>query len=143
MSIFDQYARKAQPQETPAVEEAPAPSAKIPYQAYAADAPRTKVTRLMFHYPDGTLGLMAYAYLIEAISTSHEFLSLVFTNCIISLEGYHLTKLLGLLQEERILELYCFDPRLHERPDADEAIITDMERRGLHEMTRQRENEEA
>jgi len=143
MSIFDQYTRKAPPQEAHPVEKEAAPVVKAPYQAYAADAPRTKVTRLMLRYPDGTLGLMAYAYLIEAISTSHEFLSLVFTNCIITLEGRNLTKLLNLLQEERILEMYCFDPRQHEASDADEALIIDMERRSLQEMARSKVRAEA
>ncbi len=141
MNIFDQYTRKASPQEAQAAEKEGV--AKAPYQAYDAEAPRTKVTRLLLHYPDGTLGLMAYAYLIEAISTSHEFLSLVFTNCIITLEGRNLTKLLNLLQEERILEMYCFDPRQHEVPDADEALIIDMERRSLQEMAKPRARAEA
>lgn len=135
-SIFERYARKATAQETPA-EPQPSP-AKAPYIAYTADAPRTRVTRLMIHYPDGTLGLMAYAYLIEAFSTSHEFLSLAFTNCIVSIEGRHLIKLVGLLQEERILELHCFDPHQHEAPDDGEPVITHMERRTTPDVNRAR-----
>lgn len=141
-SIFDRYARKAPTQQAPAHEPQPT-AAKTPYRAYDADAPKSRVSRFLIHYPDGSLGLVAYAYLTEAISTSHEFLTLAFTNCAVNIEGRDLTKLLGLLQEERILELHCFDPHRHEAPEDGEPVITDMERRSLQEINRPKIREEA
>lgn len=132
-SIHDKYKVTPKPDAQPATQPLPSTS-KLPYHACGIDAPRTKLTRLMIYYHDGVVGLMTYAYLMEAIMTSHQNLSLIFTNCIITLEGRNLSKIIHDLQDERVVYLQCFHNERFEKPEEDEPIITAIERRGVHEF---------
>jgi len=138
-SILNRYAPKEQPATQPEKNAQAAPAPTPPkelqdYQACQEDKSRNHQTRLKLYYVDGTVGLLSYSYLIEATSTSHQYLSLLFTNVIITLEGRNLTGLIDLLQDERIRWLRCFHPTRHKEPEADAPIITGMVREMLHEV---------
>ena len=132
-SILDKYRVTAKPDITPAAQPLPT-SGRQPYNACGVDAPSRRLTRLMIHYHDGVVALMSYAYLIEVIATSHQYLSLIFTNCIITLEGKNLTKVIEELQDERVVYLQCFHGERFDKPEEGEPIITSIERRGVHEF---------
>ncbi len=109
------------------------------YEA-CVQAARGAHPRLRLQFANGTVGLMAYAYLVEVLSHSHQHLALVYTNVAISLEGRHLDQLLDLLQDERVKALVCHRPQHHDTPPADKPIITKMVRQSLQELAaRQRE----
>ena len=132
-NILDKYRVTAKPDITP-VDHPLSSSGKQPYHACGVDAPRRRLTRLMIYYHDGVVALMSYAYLIEVISTSHQYLSLIFTNCIITIEGRNLTKVMDDLQDERVVYLQCFHGERFEKPEEGEPLITSIERRGVHEF---------
>lgn len=132
-SILDKY-RPGTKSEATTVPEELSTTGKQSYHAFGVDAPRSRLTRLMIHYHDGVVALMSYAYLIEAVATSHQYLSLIFTNCIITLEGRNLTKMLDLLQDERVVYLQCFHSERFEKPEDGEPIITAIERQGVKEF---------
>lgn len=69
----------------------------IPYAAVGLNRSNTSVSRLMLYYQDGRIAVMSYAYLVEVLCTSHQFLSLIFSNCVITLRGYNLMALLELI----------------------------------------------
>lgn len=142
-SIFNRYAPPEQPEtqaEDPAQSGAEQASQAAPqeaqqaYQACQEDKSRDHQTRLKLYYADGTVGLLSYSYLVEAVSTSHQYVSLLFTNVMITLEGRHLTELIDLLQDERIRWLRCFHPARHQTPEDGAPVITRMVREMLHEV---------
>jgi hypothetical protein len=102
------------------------------YQAYTVEV-RRGVSRLRIHYQDGSIGVLPYAYLVEVMYSSHQYLSLIFTRCVLTLEGRHLDRLIEPLQEERIRALRCFHAKEHELPGDGEPVI--------HHITRQHPSE--
>ena len=77
---------------------------------------------------------MQKSFLTEVLLTSHQHVSLIYANCIITLEGQHLDQLLDLFQDEKILSLHCFNPKLHDKPADGEILITKIERRSSGEV---------
>lgn len=132
-SIFQQYARHVlSPEETfaPDIEEE-----KPDYKAFAEDATKEKQGRLRIHYLDGTITTMAYAYLVETLCTSHQHLSLIYTNVVITLTGRNLIKLVEPLQDERIRSVQCFHAEHYEPPtEGEEPVITQIERQTLQAL---------
>lgn len=107
----------------------PAPAApKEDYTAFHLDAPRNRATRLRVNFPGGASSLFSYAYLVEVLTTSHQYVSLIFTNCIITLQGRNLSGLLDVLQEERVLTLEWFNAERFEPPEEGAPIILGVER---------------
>lgn len=111
------------------------------YRAYGIDAPQKRPALMSIYYGDGRIGLMQKSFLTEVLLTSHQHLSLIFTGCIITLEGQHLEQLIELLQDEKVLSLHCFNPKLHDSPPEGEIIILKIDRRAANEVLMKRKNE--
>ena len=136
-SIFDQFAPTSSP--SPALPDSPAQLKTVatgskPYQAAKVDPAKSRQSRLRIHYLDGMISLASYSYLTECVSTSEAYLSLIFTNSVITLHGNGLTQLIELLQDERIRSLHCFHAGKHSAPAEGQPIITAIERQGLSEV---------
>ena len=129
VSILDQYKLKAK-----TAEPLPTPESSRDYKAYGVDAPQRRPTLVALHYGDGRIGLMQKSFLTEVLLTSHQHVSLIYANCIITLEGQHLDQLLDLFKDEKILSLHCFNPKLHDKPADGEILITKIERRSSGEV---------
>lgn len=135
VAILDQYRARPKPAES----SAPDSASERAYRAYGVDAPQKRPTLVAIHYGDGQIGLMQKSFMTEALLTSHQHLSLIYTNCIITLEGRNLHLLLELLQDEKILSLHCFNPKLHDKPAEGEILITRIERRSSSGVLMKRE----
>lgn len=135
VAILDQYRAKPKPSESTA----PHSPSKRAYRAYGVDAPQRRPTLVAIHYGDGQIGLMQKSFMTEALLTSHQHLSLIYTNCVITLEGQNLHLLLELLQDEKILSLHCFNPKLYDKPAEGEILITRIERRSSSEVLMKKE----
>ena len=153
MSLFDRYLKpgQSQAQQQEPIEDAPhkttMPPALVPveprpggitdYVAYTHE-PTNKRTpaRLRVEYGDGSIALMAYAYLMEVYCPSHQHLSLIFTNVVITLKGHHLDHLLEPLQESKARAIHCFNPARYEQPAAGKPLITSIKRESLQEAAR-------
>lgn len=126
---------------SPELVPSPAPmpeTGKETYQAVAHDRSKSQ-TRLRLHYADGAkVRMLAYAYLIEVISTSHQWLSLVFTSSVVTLKGRNLDGILELLQDEKVRGLYCFHPGRHNAPASNEPCILEIEDLSLHEAANEK-----
>ena len=127
-TIFDHYTHSETAQPATEAEENP----RI-YRALTLES-RRNVPRLRIQYQDGTLAVLAYAYLVEAVCTSHQYLSLIFTHCILTLEGRHLDRLIGPLQDEKIRMLQCYRTAMHDAPGTGEPVITKILRQHPHEV---------
>lgn len=106
------------------------------YRAYELDKTRNHQVRLRIHYPDGSVGALPYAHLLEVISTSHQYLALFYTNLILSIEGRNLTGLVELLQDEKIRALYCFHPERFAEPVVEDPVIYKIIREEPHGLAR-------
>ena len=92
-------------------------SGKQPYRAVLVDTVRPQ-RWLRLHYPDGeTVRLLSYNHLVEAVTTSHKHLSLIFTHKCVTLTGRNLAGLIEMIQDERIQALVCFHAKHHLPPE--------------------------
>ena len=132
----------ATPPAAPAEDAAPAADGQAAYAACTTDTRRSH-HRLRLHYADGTIGLMSYAYLVEVLCTSHQYVSLLYSNVAITLEGRHLDQLLDALQEEKVRALVCYHARRHAAPEAGTPVITKIVRQSLPEVARRIEQQDA
>lgn len=120
-SILDQY--------TPKEAIAPQESAVTPandgerYVAFTLSSRPRPERRLRLSFENGSVALMSYAYLMEVLCTSHQNLSLIYTNCVITLNGRNLFPLVDHLQEEKVNGLYCFNPEYFTHPGESEMVI--------------------
>lgn len=130
-TIFEQYTATETP--TEATEQ---PEDPRTYRAHTIES-RRSVPRMRIHYQDGKQAVLAYAYLVEAICTSHQFLSLIFTHCVLTLEGRHLDQLIGPLQDEKIRALHCFRTTVYDDPAEGAPVITRITRQHPHEVLNQ------
>jgi hypothetical protein len=113
---------------------------KATYQAMQLDRSKSQ-TRLRLHYADGLkVRMLAYAYLIEVVSTSHQWLSLVFTSSIVTLKGRNLDALIENLQDEKVRGLVCFHPGRHQPPASNEPCILEIIDLSLHEAADEKKN---
>lgn len=127
VSIFDQYRSKSQVSKSATPENAS--SNPRAYKAYEIDTPQKRTSLMAIYYGNGAIGLMQKSHLIEMLLTSSRNLSMVFTSCIITLEGSNLDQLVELFQDEKILSLHCFSPKLHDTPEVSEIFISNIIRR--------------
>lgn len=144
VSYRDRFAPRREGGPLPA-SEPPAPTTQVAtgrdYEAAVNDPTNRRTpARLRLTYGDGTIALMSYAYLVEVLCTSHQALSLIYTNVAITLEGRNLTQLIEPLQEEKLRALTCFNARRHNEPAADKPVITTITRQSLQDLAaKQRE----
>ena len=113
---------------------APAPgSDPQQYQAWGVDD--NPQSMLRFHQPDGqTISALSYAYLQELITTSHQHLSLIYTNCVMHLSGRNLAGLVQLLQDSRVRSVQAFAPGRYNEPSPDQPIITEISRQSIRDF---------
>lgn len=137
VSILEQYKAKAKTPEASQTDTTPSRA----YKAYGVDAPQRRPTLVAIHYGDGRIGLMQKSFLTEVLLTSHQHVSLIYTNSVITLEGQNLHLLLDLFQDEKILSLHCFNAKLHDKPTEEEILITRIERRNSGEVLMKRKND--
>jgi hypothetical protein len=139
-SIFDQYtASKAMTAADVAAEESAGESGaddRATYHAFGVSKIHERQTRLRIHYQDGTVAVMSYAYLMEVLCTSQQYLSLIYTSTILTLEGRHLEALIEPLQDEKIRSLHCFHAKYFADPAEDAPVITRIERQGAQDLAR-------
>lgn len=91
--------------------------------------------RLRLHYANGLrVKVLSYAYLIEMVATSHQWLTLVFSSTVVTLKGQHLDQLIEPLQDERVRALICFRPGIHPEPEGHAPCILEIEERSLHQF---------
>lgn len=88
--------------------------------------------RLRLYAENDVISLMTYSYLTEAVTASHQYLTLVFTNCIFDLFGRNLTLLLDPLQDARIRALYCYRKDRYPEPSESEPVILNIRREALY-----------
>lgn len=75
------------------------------------------VKRIRIITRDGDTTLVSYALLIRVLlAKSGEFLTLIFSDIVVILQGRNLAPLLPLLQEDKISALVCFNPDIHVPP---------------------------
>jgi hypothetical protein len=129
-SILDHYARKRAEQAEEETDYDTADEDRETYRAWATShvKKRNGETRLRLCLADGTVVLTSYAYLMEVLCTSHQNLSLIYTNVVFTLRGRHLTSLIDLLQEEQLYAIYCFRGDYFAEPPEDTPVITAIER---------------
>ena len=118
-SVFDQYARQ---------QNAEHDDGRQPYVAFELGVQGRRERRLMLFFQDGQISILSYAYLMEVLCTSQQYISLIYTNCVITLRGKGLTAFLGMLQDEKIRSLQCYHPEVHQPPAEDVPIILSMKR---------------
>ena len=107
-----------------------------PYTAFELGHQARREKRLMLMFQDGQMSLLSYAYLMEVLCTSHQYVSLIYTNCAITLKGKGLTALLTLLQDEKIRLLQCYHPEVHAPPAENIPVIESMKRENPHDVLR-------
>lgn len=91
--------------------------------------------RLRVHYANGLrVKVLSYAYLIEVVSTSHQWLTLIFSSTIVTLKGRHLDQLIESIQDEQVRALVCFRPGIHPEPARGEPCILEIEERSLNQL---------
>ena len=154
MSLFDRYLKpgQGQAQQQEPIEDAPpktnimppalasvepTPDGTTDYAAYTHEPTNKRSpARLRVEYGDGGVALMAYAYLMEVYCPSHQHLSLIFTNVVITLKGHRLDQLLEPLQESKARSIHCFNPNRYEQPAAGKPLITAIKRESLQDAAR-------
>ena len=91
--------------------------------------------RLRLHFGNGVkVKVLSYAYLIEVVSTSHQWLTLVFSSTIVTLKGRHLDQLIEAIQDEQVRALVCFRPGIHPEPARGEPCILEIEEKSLNQF---------
>lgn len=149
MSVFDRYRRPEREQDTerqpvaspPSDAPSPTPNTTAErdgqYLAYTHEPTNKRSpARLRIDYGDGGVALMSYAYLMEVYCPSHQHLSLIFTNVVITLKGHHLDQILEPLQESKVRTIVCFNPVRYEQPEAGTPLINTIKRESLQEAAR-------
>jgi len=130
--ILSRFTTKVEPPNGQAEPEDAAPVDKRAYQALRPE-PQNRRTpaRLRIVYGDGVVSLMSYTFLSEVLCTSPQFVSLIYSHCIITLEGRNLLALVDLLQEDKARTITCFNGRWHDEPEAGAAVITRISRQAI------------
>ena len=69
------------------------------------------IRRLEIIFTDRSRTLVSYTQLIRCIrSSGGNFLTLIFTDVVITLEGSNLASLIPLIKEEKLSAIFCFNP---------------------------------
>mgnify|MGYP005731833427 CR=1 FL=1 len=96
---------------------------KPDYKAIGEDKSKSRQVRLAIRLKDGSTHIIAYSYIMRMICTSHQFVSLVCTDCIITIEGKNLTGAHEKLQDERVRYLEEFNRARFDMPATGEPFI--------------------
>lgn len=123
VNILDQYRAKPKPADA----HTPDGASKRAYRAYGVDAPQKRPTLISIHYGGECKTLIQKSFLTRMEFTGHQHLAMIFSDCIITLEGRHLDQLELLFQDEKILSLHCFDAKIHDKPAEEEILITSIQ----------------
>lgn len=79
------------------------------YQAHGLAQEGRAEEGLTFYHHDGvTITVKFYAHLTDIICTSHQYLSLVYMDCIYTLQGRNLHELIPLLKRHKLDGLHCY-----------------------------------
>lgn len=116
--ILERYVLKSERSRTP----------NEAYRAYGPETAHQRETKLQIRLANGMVTLLPYSYLVEVLCTSHQYLSLIYTHCVITLEGRHLNKLIELFQDDKIRWIQCFHPEQFSEVSKDQIAITKIER---------------
>ena len=116
---------------------------KEPYQALTKA--RGRQMRLRTHGRDGEIRLYGYSYLVEVVALpASKMISLVFTNCVLTILGDNLFKgssdspsLIELIQDDQVRSLHWFDPAQYQQPGEGELVITEFRRQTFDELGEQ------
>lgn len=119
-NVFHQFRARGEPDE--------------PDEYEAIDMAVQRQLRMRFVQPDGTLFILSYTYLMEVICTSHQYVSLIFSNCIVTLGGRNLHDILDGLQDEKIRAFHCYRESDGVELDETAPLITSMIRESLQEV---------
>lgn len=129
--VLKRFTQRVRPAD---VEEATPPAPQQPhgkpvYQAVLLEQTnRRSPARLKVVYGNGFVSLLSYAFLTEVLCTSPQFLSLIYSHGVVTLEGRGLDALIDPLQEERIRALMCFNARHFANPEPGTTVITAIKR---------------
>lgn len=104
------------------------PEETLAYAAFQLSKSGDRQARLKIIYPNGMVGIYAYTYITEVISTSHQHLSIIYTHCVINLRGRHLTLLMDLILDEKIRVLRPYREREGGGLDEGQPVIHDIVR---------------
>ena len=110
---------------------------EVIYQACGLDKTGDRQTGIRIHDSNGTIELISYAYVMRVICTSHQFLSLICTDGIVTFEGRNLTALIELIQDGKIRSLHCFHPKQYPEPASGQPVILRIERSSRQEIQAQ------
>lgn len=159
-SFASRFARPGRPGQAPAEPAAPSPPAapgeqpepapqpilvdgKPVYQPYDVQKVKRKIAggRFRIYYGASglggeTVGVMNYSYLTEMFASSDKFISMIFTNCVITLEGANLGPILDELENERLLWVRQYDAKKFSPPAAGEPVVLSIYRETLAEFAK-------
>ncbi len=86
---------------------------------------------VQFSGKDENLGMYPISHLGEVLSPSHQHLILFFGNVALHIKGQKLTKIVDLMQENKIKRLLPFHADRFPTPGAEETVITSIKRVSL------------
>lgn len=104
------------------------------YLAYGLDKAGDRQTGIRIHDSNGAIELIHYAFVMRVICTSHQFLSLICTDGVVTFEGRNLTALVELIQDGKIRSLHCFHPKQSPEPTNGQPVILRIERASRQEI---------
>ena len=93
------------------------------------------IRRLEIHFEDASSTLVSYTQLIRCIRSSEgNFLTLIFTDVVITLEGRNLAALIPLIKEEKLSAIFCFNPENDTPAPASDPFIEKISEQSLKEF---------
>ena len=130
-SLADKYAHTSGKN---IIEDDPRFQKQASYQAYSVDKSKNRQFRIDIRQKDGSGYSLSYSYLTRIMYTANQNLSLIFTDCIITLKGSRLSELKDLLHDEKIRYVQEFNPVKFTAPQDNEPIIRDIEIIEMHSL---------
>lgn len=83
-------------------------------------------TRFEMILKDQTSILVSYGYVTKVIVTSDQYLSIITTDTVFTLEGMHLGTLRKKLRSDKIEVIHTWRPDLYAPPEDNEPVVTDI-----------------
>ena len=94
----------------------------------------------MVHYKNSVMEVISYSHLTNVLCTSSQYISLICSNCVLTLEGRNLlapvaeeVNVMELLQDEQIRYIRCFNGTAFPEPPDGEPVINNIKRLSLAE----------
>jgi len=103
------------------------------YEAFSKGSGGQQI-RLRFVDKEGYIYVMSYSYLTQIVATSHQLVSLIYTNCVFTLSGSNLLPIIDFLQDDKIRTIRAFHPNHYIAPAADEMKIDSIVRQTIGEV---------